>query len=72
MNNTVLLVEGAQGICMFTAYSNVRFNYTELYGYNEPIASYRMTRSLADSIVNERRYFGSKHPLSTFFVSVVL
>ena len=42
MNNTVLLVEGAQGISMFTAYSNVRFNDTELYGYNEPIASYRM------------------------------
>jgi hypothetical protein len=43
MNNTVLLLEGAQGISMFTAYSNVRFNYTELYGYNELNASYRMT-----------------------------
>jgi hypothetical protein len=52
MNNTVLLLEGAQGISMFTAYSNVRFNYTELYGYNELIASYRMNTSLADSIVN--------------------
>jgi len=75
MNNTVLLLEGAQGISMFTA--NVRFNYTELYGYNELNASYRMILYIPYSVLG--RYhcelttkFWLKTPPEHLFVRVVL
>ena len=77
MNNTVLLVEGAQGISMFTAYSNVRFNYTELYGYNELNVTYRMILYIPYSVLG--RYhcewptkFWLKTPTEHLFVRVVL